>query len=104
MRTRLRQSWLYVSPSIIFFTLSTPPIITFYENACDNEKHTSGHKLQDKLQESFILWLQLQYFVYNMNNICVWHKVTYRRWGDKTSYLKNFKCSGEPKNMAALTL
>ena len=26
---------------------------------------------------------------------------TYRRWGDKTSYLKNFKCSGEPKNMAA---
>ena len=24
--------------------------------------------------------------------------------GDKTSYLKNFKCSGEPKNMAALTL
>ena len=29
---------------------------------------------------------------------------TYRRWGDKTSYLKNVKCSGEPKNMAALTL
>ena len=28
----------------------------------------------------------------------------YRRWGDKTSYLKNVKCSGEPKNMAALTL
>ena len=22
---------------------------------------------------------------------------TYRRWGDKTSYLKNVKCSGEPK-------
>ena len=30
--------------------------------------------------------------------------LTYRRWGDKTSYLKNFKCSEEPKNMAALTL
>ena len=29
---------------------------------------------------------------------------TYRRWGDKTSYLKNVKCSGEPKNLAALTL
>ena len=28
----------------------------------------------------------------------------YRRWGDKTLYLKNFKYSGEPKNMAALTL
>ena len=28
----------------------------------------------------------------------------YRRWGDKTLYLKNVKCSGEPKNMAALTL
>ena len=27
-----------------------------------------------------------------------------RRWGDKTSYLKNVKGSGEPKNMAALTL
>ena len=26
------------------------------------------------------------------------------RWGDKTLYLKNVKCSGEPKNMAALTL
>ena len=26
------------------------------------------------------------------------------RWGDKTSYLKNVKCSGEPKNMAAITL
>ena len=26
----------------------------------------------------------------------------YRRWGDKTLYLKNVKCSGEPKNMAAL--
>ena len=40
----------------------------------------------------------------------VFHAVTpfnegaYRRWGDKTLYLKNFKCSGEPKNMAALTL
>ena len=30
--------------------------------------------------------------------------VPYRRWGDKTSYLKNpFKCSGLA-NMAALTL
>ena len=28
----------------------------------------------------------------------------YRRWGDKTSYLKYVKCSGEQKNMAALTL
>ena len=28
----------------------------------------------------------------------------FRRWGDKTSYLKNFKCSGEPKIIAALTL
>ena len=27
-----------------------------------------------------------------------------RRWGDKTMFLKNVKCSGEPKNMAALTL
>ena len=26
------------------------------------------------------------------------------RWGDKISYLKNVKCSGEQKNMAALTL
>ena len=25
-------------------------------------------------------------------------------WGDKTRYLKNVRCSGEPKNMAALTL
>ena len=29
---------------------------------------------------------------------------SYRRWGDKTSYLKNVKCSGEPNNMAALTV
>ena len=29
---------------------------------------------------------------------------TNRRWGDKTLYLKNVKCSGEPKNMEALTL
>ena len=28
----------------------------------------------------------------------------YRRWSDKTSYLKNVTCSGEPKTMAALTL
>ena len=28
----------------------------------------------------------------------------YHRWRDKTSYLKNVKSSGEPKNMAALTL
>ena len=26
----------------------------------------------------------------------------HRRWGDKTLYLKNVKCSGEPKNMAAI--
>ena len=25
-------------------------------------------------------------------------EVEYRRWGDKTSYLKNVKCSGEQKN------
>ena len=25
------------------------------------------------------------------------HAKAYRRWGDKTSYLKNVKCSGEPK-------
>ena len=31
-------------------------------------------------------------------------ETAYRRWGDKTLYLKNVKCSGEPKNMAALTL
>ena len=36
--------------------------------------------------------------------ICEWggggvaQKITCRRWGDKPSYLKNFKCSGEPKN------
>ena len=35
---------------------------------------------------------------------CRDNSVIYRRWGDKTSYLKNVKCSGEPKNMAALTL
>ena len=29
---------------------------------------------------------------------------TYRQWGDNTSYLKIFKCSREPKNIAALTL
>ena len=28
----------------------------------------------------------------------------YRQWADKTSYIKNVKCSGEPKDMAALTL
>ena len=32
------------------------------------------------------------------------HKTAHRRWGDKASYLKNVKCSGEPRNMAALTL
>ena len=29
--------------------------------------------------------------------------ITHRRWGDKTSYLKNFKCSGEPKTHGCLT-
>ena len=29
-------------------------------------------------------------------------KCTYCRWADKTLYLKNVKCSGEPKYMAAL--
>ena len=29
---------------------------------------------------------------------------TYRLWGDKTLYLENVECSGEPKDMAALTL
>ena len=28
----------------------------------------------------------------------------YRCWGDKTSYLKNVKCSGERENMAAKAL
>ena len=27
-----------------------------------------------------------------------------RRWGDRTSYLKNVKCLAEPKNMATLAL
>ena len=41
-------------------------------------------------------------YAYYMHQVI--HVITYRRWGDKTSYLKNVKCSGEPKNMAALTL
>ena len=31
-------------------------------------------------------------------------KQTYRRWAVKTLYLKTVKCSGEPKDKAALTL
>ena len=30
--------------------------------------------------------------------------IAYRQWGDKTLYLQNVKCSGDPKNMAVLTL
>ena len=44
------------------------------------------------------VWLFLHYVKKQKN------KYIYRRWGDKTSYLKNVKCSGEPKHMAALTL
>ena len=43
------------------------------------------------------------YVLYENKNLSM-SRHAYRRWGDKTSYLKNVKCSGEPKNMAASTL
>ena len=47
--------------------------------------------------------------MYNLNQpsgiaMHLFFSKTYSQWGDKTLYLKNNKCSGEPKNMAALTL
>ena len=33
----------------------------------------------------------------NISEQVYWVYMSYRRWGDKTSYLKNVKCSGEPK-------
>ena len=60
----------------------------------------------DMWDKLFCLWFIP--FFFKIDDIHVlWiskFEYSYCRWGDKTSYLKNVRCSGEPKNMAALTL
>ena len=52
----------------------------------------------------FVSSLNLKYLKLIKMDITRFDETLHNRWGDKTSYLKNVKCSGEPKNMAALTL
>ena len=59
--------------------------------------------LQSLFLEAFVLTLIFHCCIRIFPQFNTLH-TTFRRWGDKTSYLKNVKCSGEQKNMVALTL
>ena len=57
----------------------------------------------DKLLNQDYLQLLYKLYFWRFNHTYIINS-SISSLGDKTSYLKNVKCSGEPKNMAALTL
>ena len=90
--------WLYYFEIKIFFCVHNSSVSAACTVSINVERSFNIDFSSEK--QIMLVWF------YVWENTCRWlHTcIAYRRWGDKTSYLKNVKCSGEPRNMAALTL